>query len=199
MKIVKCFHADHGVTESLMAWAIEQVQPSGFFLRTLTLPEGYASLANGLYGPAAGDPDVEESEARYVQRTADRPPSRMVARAPRPSRLLTIIGVAEGDDVTVFTAYGGPAAEREPGDPTLKLGTPERDAAVAFWSKHALAGRPGLDRFEVRVTDPLTDDPDLVCQGCGERVCTVEHGDTLEVLVGVASDHVCGASEGSEP
>jgi len=132
MKIVKCFHADHGVSENLMLWALTQIRPVGFFLRTITLPANHADLTNRLYGPAAGDAPVHESTVHYEQRSVDRPASRMVSAPARPTRLLTLIGAADGDDVTIYTAYGGPAAEREPGDPTLSAGTPEHDAAVTF-------------------------------------------------------------------
>ena len=144
--IVKCYHADHGVSEATMLWALEQEIGAnvaqiarGFFLLTLTLPDGHADLRNSLYGPASGDEPVDESRVHYRRRTPDRPESRMVSEPARPTRLLTIIGTIDEDGVTVYTAHGGPAAEREPGDPTLTAGTPEHDAAVAFWAQHALA------------------------------------------------------------
>ncbi len=138
-QIVKCFHADHGVTPETMAWAVEQIAPEGFFLRTLTLPPEHPDLENGLWGPASGDAPVHEGEVHYAARSPDRAPSRMVARAKRPTRLLTVIGTASPEGVMLFTAFGGPSAEKEPGDRSLVPGTPDHDRSVAFWAQHALA------------------------------------------------------------
>jgi len=134
---ITIFHADHGIDESTIRWALRQIEPTGFFLRTLTLPAGHPNVMNALYGPVSGDAPVPESEVHYKKRSADRPPSRMVNRPLRQTRLITIIGMADGKNVKVFTAYGGPAAEREPGDPTMS--ETEQATAEAFWKKHALA------------------------------------------------------------
>lgn len=40
--------------------------------------------------------------------------------------------------------------------------------------------------------DAVKVDLELVHNRCGERLCDVEHGDPLSVLIGVAEDHVCG-------
>lgn len=134
------FHADHGVSAETIAWALSTINPQGFFLRTLELPVAHPDLMNALYGPLAGDAPVSEESVHYAKRSEDRPASRMVSAPKRPTRLLTIIGIAQGDDVKVFTAYGGPCAEREPGDPTL--GTEEEKVAAAtFWAQHALAAQ----------------------------------------------------------
>ena len=48
-----------------------------------------------------------------------------------------------------------------------------------------------LSRFEVRVSDDTAKpDPELYCLDCGERLCDVEHGDTLEILVDVVAVHL---------
>ncbi len=135
---MKVFHADHGVSESTLVWALAQINPNGFFLRTLTLPEGHVDLLNALYGPSAGDAPVSDDQVHFVKRSEDRPPSRMVKLPKRPTRLITLIGIQADGEVTIFTAYGGPAAEREPGDPTLRTDE-EKAAAVAYWATHALA------------------------------------------------------------
>jgi len=71
--------------------------------------------------------------------TARRPPeSRMVRLPKRTTRLLTVIGTTGDDGVIILTAYGGPAAEREPNDPSLKSDE-EKAIASSFWSGHALA------------------------------------------------------------
>lgn len=137
---MKVYHADHGVSEETLAWAVAQVAP-GFFARTFTLPEWAADLLNGLYGPASGDSPVQDVDTFRAQRSADRPLSRMVRRPARPTRLVTVIGVAPeaGGEAVVFTAYGGPLAAREPGDATLPPGSPDHAEAVAFWAEHALS------------------------------------------------------------
>lgn len=46
------------------------------------------------------------------------------------------------------------------------------------------------------------DDHGVVCRICGETLCTAEHGDTLEVLLAVAIDHLKhrhGVSMGAPP
>lgn len=136
---IKVYHADHGVSKETIKWALKTIRPNGFFLRTLKLPIEHRSLMNALYGPAAGDAPVPESAVFYKKRSADRPASRMIAKPKRKTRLLTLIGMADGDDIEVFTAYGGPAAEREPGDPSMS--SAEQAKAVSFWKKHALASK----------------------------------------------------------
>jgi hypothetical protein len=140
MNIAKVFHADHGVSDKLIQWAVDEIQPTGFFLRTLTIPEQFPDLQNSLYGPASGDKAIPDSEVHMVQRSADRPYSRMVNMPKRATRLLTVIGMNNSDGVTVFTAYGGPAAEREPGDVTLQT-EEEKAIAARFWSEHALSSQ----------------------------------------------------------
>ncbi len=138
--LITVFHTDHGVTLATLDWALAQIQPTGFFLRTLTLPDSHVDLENGLYGPSSGDAPIQESEVYYAKRTEDRPESRMITKGiKRATRLITLIGMCNPDgSVTVFTAYGGPAAEREPNDPTLRTDE-EKSAAAAFWAVHAIA------------------------------------------------------------
>jgi hypothetical protein len=40
--------------------------------------------------------------------------------------------------------------------------------------------------------DPAQHEPFVVCGNCGAKLCTVEEGDTLDVIVSVAADHACG-------
>lgn len=48
-----------------------------------------------------------------------------------------------------------------------------------------------LEQFETLASDDsVKTDLELTCRVCRERVCDVEHGDTLSVLVGVAVDHL---------
>ena len=52
--------------------------------------------------------------------------------------MMTVIGGPDGDDPCVlYTAFGGPAAPREPWDPSLdEAGWA---ASLAFWEAHALS------------------------------------------------------------
>lgn len=43
--------------------------------------------------------------------------------------------------------------------------------------------------------DPAQHEPFLVCQSCGAKLCSVEEGDTFDVLTGVVADHVCQLAE----
>ena len=49
-----------------------------------------------------------------------------------------------------------------------------------------------LHQFEVKHSDDgAKHDMELHCTRCGEHLCDVEHGDTLDILVGMARDHAC--------
>jgi hypothetical protein len=39
--------------------------------------------------------------------------------------------------------------------------------------------------------DPAQHEPYMKCEKCGAHLCTIEEGDSLGVIVGVAEDHVC--------
>ncbi len=140
---IKVFHADHGIASThLLTWALAEIDPKGFFLRTLEIPADAADLLNALYGPASGDASVPESEVFYAHRGGEgRGLSRMIERPKRPTRLLTIIGMATPEGINIFTAYGGPAAEREPTDPSIANDEEAKRVATEFWSKHALASQ----------------------------------------------------------
>jgi hypothetical protein len=139
MNIIKVFHADHNVSDSVQAWAVEEVKPEGFFLRTLTIPAEYGDLTNNLYGPVAGDEAVSGEVLVRDENDASRQATPFVNLPPRPTRLLTLIGMANGNEVTLFTAYGGPAAERIPSDPSLANDPEGKKRAEDFWAQHALS------------------------------------------------------------
>lgn len=136
--IANVFHADHGVSNETLMWALSQINPAGFFLRTLELPEGHCDLLSALYGPLAGDAPVSDDVVSFVKRSEDRPASRMINMPKRPTRLVTVIGIVKEDGVTIFTAYGGPCAPREVGDATLATDEEKKESAD-FWAQHALA------------------------------------------------------------
>lgn len=134
MIVLPVSHLDHDLTPAHVAWLTSHfADRTGFFLETVELPAELPPLTCALHGPLVGDAPVPESEVSY-RRRGDRPgASRLCARPPRPTRLLTVIAGPEGED-----PFGGPAAPREPFD--LSLGGGEvLEASRAFWSEHALS------------------------------------------------------------
>jgi hypothetical protein len=54
--------------------------------------------------------------------------------------LITVIGGPHLDDPCIlYTAFGGPATPKEPGDPSLDGNLIELAKSQAFWAEHALA------------------------------------------------------------
>ncbi len=152
LTLTSASHLDHNLTPEHVAYVLARYQErSGFFLETFTLPAELSDLENALYGPIAGDDPVPEANVCYRIRGDRRWASRMMAfgaflpaladsRGMRPTRQLTVIAgpMGPGENCVLYTAYGGPAAPREPGDLTL----PDWDAVQAsraFWAEHALA------------------------------------------------------------
>lgn len=111
---------------------------------TLTMPEFLGDLPNGIVGPIAGDPPVEEYDEEgkrrvfYASRGADRKhSSRMIKGELRPSRQVTAVVFPDDDGVPLlYTVYGGPCAEREVQDPYLPQDCYQK--SVDFWAQHAL-------------------------------------------------------------
>lgn len=138
--ISNVFHADHGVSSDLMTWAVNTVKPTGFFATTLTIPAEEPDLTNNLYGPASGDAPIKGQVIVRDVNDVSRGATPFVDAPPRPTRLLTIIGmVGEDNTVSIFTAYGGPLAERVPSDPSLREDPVGREIATKFWEEHALS------------------------------------------------------------
>lgn len=46
-----------------------------------------------------------------------------------------------------------------------------------------------IDAHITRDDDPAQFDPFVVCDVCGEKLCTVEEGDSISVLASVVADH----------
>lgn len=111
-----------------------------FFIETIELPPELGDVRCDLYGPAVGLPPVPESEVHYQMRSNRSYESRCILVAyPRTSRMVTVIaGPHDGEPCVLFTAYGGPIAPQEPGDPTCR----DVEASRAFWSEHALITLP---------------------------------------------------------
>lgn len=52
--------------------------------------------------------------------------------------------------------------------------------------------RESMWRFEARRSDdPVKTDLELTCADCGERLCDVEEGDSMSVLVSMCEEHEC--------
>ena len=135
---MKIAHKDHTMTEAIRAWALSQfvALSGGFHVSTFTIPADLGTAPNAMHGPSEGDAPIEESEAFYGTR-GDRPVlSRLCDRAPRSSKLVTVIGINQAEPV-IFTMYGGPAAPREPSDASMS--PEERETARKYWAAHALS------------------------------------------------------------
>jgi len=136
---LQIFHADHGILDVHKAVIsdIFEKKGEGFLATTVELPAECPDLLSGIHGPSVGDAPVPSSEVHWATRGQRKGLSRLCHRAPRPTRLMTVIGIREGGHVKVFTAYGGPLAPREITDATLPADAAEE--ACAFWAVHALS------------------------------------------------------------
>jgi len=139
-------HVDHVTPEILdhLRARFSHLVPDGVHVETFEMPKYLGTLPCNLYGPDMGDGPIEDGEDVAYMKRANRVSrgvtwlSRTINRPPRPTRTLTVVlGPADGDPCVLYTAYAGPAAPREPGDPDH---TPEtRAEAAAYWDKHALS------------------------------------------------------------
>lgn len=139
MKIVSASHVDHGLSQAQVDWLVSRfADRKAFFIETVELPAELGTVPCGLYGPEMGDAPVGEGEVVYQRRGARENESRLVNRPVRPTNMITVIaGPHDGDSCVLYTAFGGPLAPKEPGDPTLK--PEEREKSEHFWCAHALA------------------------------------------------------------
>ena len=139
MKITSAAHLDHTLTSAHIAFILDRFgDRTGFFLETVALPDGLDPLPCGLHGPLLGDKPVHEEECSYEVRGQRAGASRLCARPARLVRTLTVIaGPYEGEPCVLYTAFGGPAAPREPWD--TDLDDEGRAASRAFWAEHALS------------------------------------------------------------
>jgi len=141
MIIHKDSHTDHVSPETLEHVLERFAGRDGFFIETFELPDGRPPLPCALYGPDVGDAPVTDAECVMRARPGRAYQSRTVPRPARPTRTCTVIaGPYAGSPCVLFTAFGGPCAPKELGDPNLK--PEERPASEAFWARHALASLP---------------------------------------------------------
>jgi hypothetical protein len=137
VKLHKDSHLDHALTDAHVAYIMERFGDyQAFFIVTVDLPDDLAPLPCALMGPLVGDEPVPESEVTYRKRGDRAWESRTIECAyPRTSRKVTVIaGPHDGESCVLYTAYGGPCAPQEPGDPGCK----DKEASAAFWAQHAL-------------------------------------------------------------
>jgi hypothetical protein len=144
-------HLDHDLSVDHVAWLLQvcrhgvpaELGEAGILISTLRMPASLPLLPCGLYGPRMGDDPIADDDPRGVVMKCRFPrpyPSRLIAAPYRLSELLTVVaGEHDGHACVLFTAYGGPAAPREPGDETI-VSDLERETSEAFWAEHALGG-----------------------------------------------------------
>ena len=140
LKILPVSHLDHGLTSAHVQWLLARfAERDGFFIETVTLPDELAPLMSGIHGPIVGDAPVGEAEVWYAIRGDRAYASRLCSRAPRETRQMTVIaGPHEAEKCVLYTAYGGPLACREPGDPSV-TDPADKAKSEAFWAEHALS------------------------------------------------------------
>ena len=144
-------HLDHALTLDHVRWVLKRFRDrEAFFVETVALPAELPALLCALRGPAVGTAPVPDAEVIMEARNGRDWPSRLmrqgfeimkrpghVSWAPLYSGTVTVIGGPAGElPCVLYTAYGGPCAPREPGDPSLTGEALEQ--AQAFWAEHAL-------------------------------------------------------------
>jgi hypothetical protein len=141
-------HLDHNLTAAQIEYLLDRfADRDAFFIATVELPEDLGTVPCGLYGPTMGDDPVRDDEITFTVRGERKGPSRLIDRLPRPTRQVTVIaGPHDGQPCVLFTAFGGPAAPREPweleSDPAHCRDDFESLDLIAsreFWAQHALS------------------------------------------------------------
>lgn len=129
-------HVDHGLTEAQICYLLERfADRETFFIETIDLPADLGTVPCGLWGPVMGDPPIAEDEVTHAPRGERTWASRLVKRPARLTRLITVVaGPHEMSACVLYTAFGGPPAPQEPGDPGCK----DPVASSTFWRDHAL-------------------------------------------------------------
>ena len=142
LKISPNSHLDHGLSALHIEFLLQRfANKSGFFIETLVMPESLKSLESLIHGPSVGDLPVPESEVWYASRNNRPGKSRMCARHPRMSRIMTVIAGPRGNEpCSLYTAFGGPSAPREPFDSSLRNDVFALAESKEFWKQHALSG-----------------------------------------------------------
>jgi len=146
LTITSASHLDHNATVGHLAFILKHFgDRTGFFAETVQFPRvDLPALPCSLRGPAVGLDPVPDNHVVMQTRPGRSYPSRVILPAYMPewhwdlptNRLTVIAGPHEGLPCMLYTAFGGPLAPKEPGDPSLS--NDERAASEAFWAFHAL-------------------------------------------------------------
>lgn len=141
MIITERSHLDHGLAEEAIAYILGRFHDrDSFFIESIELPESVGGSAGcALYGPAMSDSPIGEDEVQLRRRGDREYMSRMIDKPMRPTRTITVIaGPTDEERCILYTAFGGPVAPREPGDPDL-VDPADIEESAKFWSEHALS------------------------------------------------------------
>ena len=135
MIITKESHVDHSLSAKVQEHILGLFkEKKEFFIATIELPAELGTVPCGLYGPLMGDAPV--TEVTLVKRGTREWTSRVVSLPTRETRVVSIIaGPHENEPCILYTAFGGPVAPQEPGDP----GCRNLEESNSFWAKHALS------------------------------------------------------------
>jgi hypothetical protein len=157
-------HVDHSLSEAQIRYLLERFADRGsFFVETIALPIELGTVPCGLYGPLMGDPAIGEDEVTSAQRGTRSWTSRLIDLPARQQHEVTVVAGPHEEECStcrspgfgfslpcpddrceggkirhacvLYTAYGGPVAPQEPGDPGCK----DVETSAAFWRQHALA------------------------------------------------------------
>lgn len=141
MEGVTIYHADHGIKDEQLKYIVNQLKKEakdGFFIQEVKLSPELGKVPCGLYGPEMGDPPVGDDEVEMISRGGDRTwKDRMIDKPTRPVDYVQAIGTKEGDNLTLYTVYGGPLAPQNPDDPDNQ----NPAEAKKFWAEHALSSQ----------------------------------------------------------
>lgn len=143
-------HMDHGLSTGhllLIAEGLKQKEEGKLTILQLDIPKHLPKLPCKLRGPIVGMEPIGEGVVEWCQRGAREVLSRMVRHDVLESKMAeyynpesvqtsAVLTAVIGPDGTLFTAYGGPLAPREPGDPSIS--EEDRLESAKFWSEHAL-------------------------------------------------------------
>ncbi len=133
-------HTDHVKSETLLYVLDRFREKDEFFIETFELPDHLPTLDCGLYGPAMGDGYIPEEDVVYTPRGDRGYASRIIDKPTRPTRTCTVIGGPyKGEKCVLYTVYGGPKAPLEPGNFPENFPDDQRQEALLFWARHALA------------------------------------------------------------
>lgn len=148
-------HLDHNLTQGHVEWLSKKFKDRNWLKEqndsqgmpdvlvvTVDFPEELGPLPCKLVGPIMDDPPITEDDVVYDVRGSRQWATRYhvdPTRAPRSVYKMTAVAGAQREDMTFLlcTAYGGPAAPREPGDTTIDSWS-EVQRSRKFWAEHAL-------------------------------------------------------------